>query len=112
MTKKKYTMVVLTNAKQGQDDEFNDWYNNQHIQDVLAIPGFTAAQRFEFVEKPGVPVPQYKYCANYEMETDDPGAVVTELFRRHGTPQLAASDAMDPTSYFALYEAITPVVKK
>ena len=34
----KHVFVVLTNATPGKDEAFNDWYTNQHIPDVLAIP--------------------------------------------------------------------------
>jgi hypothetical protein len=30
----RYTFLVLTNAVEGTDDEFNDWYNNQHLKDL------------------------------------------------------------------------------
>jgi hypothetical protein len=35
----KYTFVVLTNAVEGKDDAFDDWYTNTHLGDVLAVPG-------------------------------------------------------------------------
>ena len=35
----KYTFVVLTNAVDGKDDTFNEWYTNTHLGDVLAVPG-------------------------------------------------------------------------
>ena len=46
----KHTLVVLTNANEGADDAFNDWYTNTHIGDILALEGFTAAQRFKLSE--------------------------------------------------------------
>ena len=42
----KYTFVVLTNPTSGKEAEYNKWYNDQHIPDVLNVPGFVAAQRF------------------------------------------------------------------
>ena len=42
----KYTFVVLTNAVEGKDDAFDEWYTNTHLGDVLAVPGFVSAQRF------------------------------------------------------------------
>ena len=44
-----FTFVALTNAVAGREQEFNDWYDHQHVKDVLAIPGFLTAQRFERV---------------------------------------------------------------
>jgi hypothetical protein len=109
--KKKYTAVVLTNAKPGRDAEFNEWYTNRHVHDVVKIPGFVAAQRFQWAETPGVTPPKFKYYAAYELDTEDLGATIAELFKRNGTPLLPSSDAMGPEFYFAVYEAITPVVK-
>ena len=105
---KKYTMVVLTNPVAGKEDQFNDWYTHRHVNDVVAIPGFVSAQRFKMVS----PLAQnpWRYCAIYEMETDDPNAVVQELIRRNGTDQLPSSDAMDPNAYAVVYEELTPVV--
>ena len=40
----KYTFVVLTNAVEGKDDAFDEWYTNTHLGDVLAVPGFVSAQ--------------------------------------------------------------------
>jgi hypothetical protein len=109
--KKKYTMVVLTNAKAGREVDFNEWYSNRHVHDVVKIPGFVAAQRFQWAETPGATAPKFKYYASYELDTDDLGTAVAELFKRNGTPLLPSSDAMDPDVYFAVYEAITPVVE-
>ena len=29
-----------------REDEYNDWYTNTHLPEVLDIPGITAARRF------------------------------------------------------------------
>jgi hypothetical protein len=50
------------------EQEFNDWYNNVHIPDALASPGFVSATRYEIetqTEKSG------KYLTIYEIESDD-----------------------------------------
>lgn len=56
---------VHSNPVPGREDEYNDWYTNQHLSDVLASPGFVAAQRFEVAAPPAsgrgrsdVPVPR------------------------------------------------------
>ena len=43
----KYTFMVLTNPVEGQEDIYNDWYNNRHLADVLKVPVFVSAQRFK-----------------------------------------------------------------
>ncbi len=47
------------------DEEFNAWYNTQHLPDLLALPGFLDAARYVAVK--GGP----KYLAAYELESVD-----------------------------------------
>ena len=42
----RYNLIVLTNPVDGREDEYNDWYTNVHLDDVLKIPGVVGAQRF------------------------------------------------------------------
>ena len=37
----KHLLIVMSNANEGQDDEFNDWYTNTHLGDIIALDGFT-----------------------------------------------------------------------
>lgn len=112
-TGKRYTMVVLTNAKEGKDEEFNQWYTNRHLHDVLATPGFVRAQRFQLAVNPSSGGPSWRYYAAYELETDDLKAAVDELMRRYGTDKMPMSDSMDSSNiFFSVYEAITPVANK
>jgi len=67
----RYTFVVLTNAVKDQDEEFNDWYDNRHLPDVLACNGFVAAQRFRLTEMDPEQEFSHRYLALYEVETDD-----------------------------------------
>src|SRR5271166_2071021 len=92
----RYVFVVLTNASGGRDDEFNEWYNNQHITDVLKISGFVAAQRFSLAgaQMDGATSP-WRYLALYELETDDLAGALKELAARVGTPAMVMSDSLD-----------------
>ena len=67
----RYAFLVLTNAKSGQDAEFNDWYTNTHLDDLLRLEGFVAAQRFQVVEGAHESPPPHRYMAIYEIEADD-----------------------------------------
>jgi hypothetical protein len=93
---KKYTFVVLTNATEGKEAEFNRWYNEQHIPDVLNVPGFVCAQRFRLADtQAGKPDQSHKYLALYEIETDDLEATLREMRARGGTADMIMSDAID-----------------
>lgn len=107
----KYTLVVLSNLTPGHDeDDFNKWYSDQHLADIVAIPGFTTAQRFKVVGNQVAGETLWRYLATYDLETDDPQGALDEMMRRVGTDQMPMSEGLDPGFYVTLYEAITPVV--
>lgn len=67
-------LVVWTNPVPGRDAEYNAWYNDIHLPEVLAVPGYVAATRYELSPEPrrmpGVEeyVPAQRYLAIYELE--------------------------------------------
>ena len=109
--KKRYILTVLTNAVPGREAEFDAWYSNVHLAEVLAIPGFVRAERFKVVPMPGA-APQWSFFAIYEMETANPQAVMNELMRRYAAKEMTNSAAMSPTWYFGAFEPISPAEKK
>ncbi|AHH17580.1 hypothetical protein NONO_c27880 [Nocardia nova SH22a] len=105
----KFHYVVLTNPVTGREDEFNDWYSNTHVHDVLRVPGFVAAQRFELAGAAQRAEPPYpwSYLALYEIETDDLPSVMDDLARRYNTDDMVISESMHPERLGLIYEAIT-----
>ena len=70
-------MYVDIDAK--HDKEFNDWYNTEHLPELLAVPGILSAARYVAVK--GGP----KYLACYELE--NVGVLKTPAFtNRPRTP--------------------------
>jgi hypothetical protein len=99
-----YKLIVLSDPLDNRDAEFNTWYDNIHLPDVLKVDGIVAAQRFKL--KSG---DRWRYCALYEIESDDPQKVVTELESRAGTEAMPLSDAFDMGNYYmALAEPHAP----
>ena|ERR1700761_7245231 len=95
----KYQLIVLTNPKDGREAEYNAWYDERHIPDVLNVPGFTGAQRFQLSGAPGMGgSPAWAYMAAYDIDSDDPRATVKQLLSRIGTPAMPMSDALDEAS--------------
>jgi len=41
----KFIQVVFSNPVEGRDAEFNDWYDNVRIPELLAVPGMLSAKR-------------------------------------------------------------------
>jgi hypothetical protein len=102
----KYIYVVFSAPVQGREEEYHRWYESQHIPDVLTVPGFITAQRFELHE---VDSTQPPYLAIYELETHDANAALSEAQRRAGTPAMVMSEAIDLNRMTAtLYRARGP----
>ena len=80
-------MFVVTNCKDGYDEgEFNQWYHDFHLPDMLDMGAFHAAYRYESLDPE---VSNGKFLAIYETDLADPtaaaesiGKVLPELHRR------------------------------
>lgn len=65
-----------------QEDAYNDWYNNEHLDDVVRLSGYRAAKRYvrsDVNAVEGVGPAQHKYLAIYELDTDDVELAATNL---------------------------------
>src|ERR1039457_5663416 len=62
--------LVFTNPVKGREDEYNKWYDNQHLHDVVAVEGVTAARRYEVVPNRLTGEPTHLYLAVYDLEGD------------------------------------------
>ncbi|MDB5971441.1 MAG: hypothetical protein JWQ90_3891 [Hydrocarboniphaga sp.] len=98
-----YRLLVLSNPVEGRDAEYNEWYSRQHLQDVVRIPGFVGAQRFQLVE-PVLMAENFpwRYVAIYEIETDDLAVALGELSARTGTTAVPMSEAIDTVNIVAV----------
>jgi hypothetical protein len=94
----------MTNAIEGREREFNEWYTSRHIHDILAVTGVVSAQRFQ--SRAGKAA--FRYLALYQLETDDPERVLTEIRERDRNGTHAISEAVNRSELFAgLFEPIT-----
>jgi len=75
-TKKKGTglLMVWCDVPADKEQEFNRWYNEEHLAERLAIPGFLSAARYEAVK--GTP----KHLAYYELES--PAVLESAAYKR------------------------------
>ena len=109
---KKYKLVVFTNAVEGKDKDFNDWYQNTHLKQIVSIKSFTAAQRFRFNTNivPGSADPS-RYMAIYDIETDDIGAALGAMGELAASGRMPLPDSMAQPIIGAVYEEFGEVVK-
>lgn len=73
----KAVLLVTTNCPEGREAEFSEWYTKIHIPDVLEIPGFVAATRYELAGSPMGG--QGKFLVIYELDTDDTDRAWSDL---------------------------------
>ena len=92
--------VVLTNATPGDDDAFNAWYDHRHISDVLAVPGFIAAQRFTVAPETAGKASPWRYLSLYEVAPETAAASMAELQARAGTDAMQLSPALSTTNVY------------
>ena len=66
----RYLFFAFSDCKDSaREDEYNEWYSNTHVLDMLEIPGMISATRWaSATDKPDQ---RRKYLALYELETDD-----------------------------------------
>jgi hypothetical protein len=71
------------NSRDSRDHEYNYWYSNQHLQDLLACPGIVAARRLVLADRQVRDGPQpFQYFSLYEIETEDLQGFIDELRAR------------------------------
>ncbi len=74
----KHVVVVLTEPTEGREDDFNDYYENLHLDEVLSSSGWDSAQRFKLVDEQGRACP-LPYLAFYEVEAENSNDVLAKL---------------------------------
>ncbi len=104
----RYNLIALTNCEAGREDEFNDWYTNVHLADVLKLPGVVAAQRFELneVQHRQGQMP-WGFMAVYEIDIDDVSETLSELRAVSGTDAMPLSPALKDERMVWIYRPIT-----
>ena len=67
-------LMVWADVPSDKEKEFNRWYNEEHLAERLAVPGFLGAARYEAVK--GGP----RHLAVYELES--PAVLESEAYQR------------------------------
>ena len=104
--------VVFTKPVDGMEDEYNKWYDEVHVHDVVKVPGVESAQRYDLAHPgSGDGEPAHRYLAVYEIE-GDPAAAMNEMMARFQTDQMPISDALDlPAASMAVWAPRGPRIE-
>jgi hypothetical protein len=89
------TLIVFTSPAEGREDEFNDWYDNVHLAEFVALPGVVSGRRFSLA--PHSPKATASYAAIYEISVD-PAQVLQAADTAVKDGSMHMSDAVDPGS--------------
>jgi hypothetical protein len=115
-------LVVLSKPVAGMEDEYNRWYTEQHLADVLGLDGFVSARRFRFTPSRVSRSVEHPYMAIYEVEDGARERAEEALLsalreNRHGPsepggkPRVPLSEALDPDLITWWFAAITDRVE-
>lgn len=75
---KRFKVLILTEPTEGQEAEYNDYYENLHLREVLETTDLLSAQRFKLAAEVGEPSP-LPYLAVYEAEAESAQDVLDNL---------------------------------
>lgn len=100
--------LVFSNATEGQEEEFNRWYDTKHLPDVLKVPGITSGRRYtaaDFEDPSGmVGKPKHQHLAAYTIESD-PASVMKEFIARLSGGEMDVSPSLDMPSVMMTFWA-------
>ena len=91
---RRYKLLIFSKPVPGREQEYNDWYQNLHLSDVVAISGIRSAQRFRFNQAIVASTEPLPYLAIYDVETDDINGTIQQLQSRAQSRQILISDAL------------------
>jgi hypothetical protein len=89
------TLIVFTSPAEGREKDFNDWYDNVHLPEFVALPGVVSGQRFSIA--PTSPKAKTSYAAIYQLSAT-PAEVMGAMDAAIKDGSMHMSDAIDATS--------------
>lgn len=100
---KRYMLIVMSNPVKGKEEEYHQWYIEQHIPDSLKIKGFINGQLLSSASQqhPMQNKHEWSHVAIFDLATDNINALLDDLNNRMNTPLMPFSDVFD-FDYFHL----------
>jgi hypothetical protein len=81
----RYLLLALNSPTRGEgdEDEYNEWYNATHKSDLLSVDGSRSVRRFKILHRDRI---EADYISVTEFDAEDPDAVMRQLAERahHG----------------------------
>lgn len=102
-------MVVQSDpARPDLEDAYNDWYDNTHVPEICAVPGFVSARRYKVHGAAAAGAGAPAYLAIYEIDADDLTAPAAEWRARSAAGLATGTEALrlDPPPIVTIYELL------
>lgn len=90
----RYVLHVTSRALAGREADYDRWYDDVHSVEMCALPGVLSCTRYQELDMTGAETGVF--VADYEVETDDPAALLQGVFA--AAPTMRLTDAIDPES--------------
>lgn len=103
-------LVVMMEVDAADDAVFNKWYNEEHLPERMAIPGYISARRFMLDSQDDQANGVLRYLCIWELEDGSP--LQSRLYREQNakpTPTKDAAGAVVKQRARGLYRQIFPV---
>jgi hypothetical protein len=117
--KHRYIYLVFANPIPGKEAEFNDWYTNTHMGDLVQLPGWMGAQRFRIVTtvqpRPTIAGYAHGYLMIWDLEETEANAALarSEAAIAGGKSQRGAAFNYTPgAGARGTYEAMGPRITR
>lgn len=93
----RFDFMVLSRCTPGAEAEFEDWYINQHLPDVVAIDGVVSGRltRIRLQKVYDLDAPQWGYMTHYVLEDEDPQIVVDRIMAVSGTDTMPLTPSLN-----------------
>lgn len=92
----RFQYTILSRSLPGREDEYAAWYADRHLPDVCLMPGVIGGKLFRLnLQKVyDLDAPQWTLMAVYELEGDDPQAILNSIVAVSGSDAMPLSGAL------------------
>lgn len=89
-------LIALTKPLPGKEAEYNQWYDNIHLKEVVAIDRVLSGKRFKLADTQMTETPHYyKYMVIYEIEAGHYEEALENI--KAAMPNMNIEPVIDPT---------------
>ncbi len=107
MKQDRHIHLTFANAVPGLERDFDEWYDHEHIPDLLRIPGYLRAQRYQLseVQKQPTRPPTHQQLIIYELE-GDPQQIIEATVAAREARLITRNPSLAPDSFGWLYTRV------